>query len=62
MEKSTLIPAKRTEAYEKYYKQKYERMCEKQAEGLYEDYLKRVKNQFDQKSRCIDKSQFTNFT
>ena len=51
MDMGSLRIDKRNDAYEQYYRLKYERMCEKQAEKLYDNYLKRVKNEFDQKSR-----------
>lgn len=55
---------KQTEAYEQYYSVKFKRMCEKQAVGMYKDYLARVKSDYETKKQAIfsNKSQFTNFS
>ncbi len=64
LENGQLIETKRSEAYEQYYKVKFERMCDKQAVDLYKDYLSKVKSEYELKKKKIfsNKSQFSNFS
>ena len=58
MEHGQLNEQRRVEAYEKYYKVKFQRMCEKKAITIYEDYRSRVKKDYEQKKSqaYVDKS------
>ena len=45
-EKYGIKSQEQDKAYEQYYRVKFERMCKKQAVGMYKDYLTRVKSDF----------------
>jgi len=47
LEKGHLSEKDRESAYRQYYSVKFANMCEKQAEALYEDYLSRVRSEYD---------------
>ena len=63
-EKGTVREPRKEEIYRKYYEVKFRRMCEKNAVDLYQDYLTRVRSDYDQKNKNIfnNRSQFTNFS
>ena len=58
-----LIEEKKNQAYEHYYSIKFKQMQQKQAVDLYQDYLTRIKSEYELKKIRLknDKSQFSNF-
>ena len=51
MDNGHLIESMRDEAYKQYYKVKFKNLCLKQADVLYEDYLSRVRSEYDNRKK-----------
>lgn len=63
LQNGQLIEEKSNQAYEQYYRIKFKKMQQKRAKEIYENYLNRIKSEYEIKNKRFqkDKSQYSNF-